>query len=97
MPRAGDRPLLTAVVDTRGGGVRATGHLTVQGADLLRGTVETLRRLGHRRIVLDLAGVGGTDPDGVAALDALRSAPAGAVGDLVVRSAPDRPGHPCPR
>ena len=44
-----DISAMTEVVDSLRGAVRVSGHLTVQGADLLRGTVEILRRGGHRR------------------------------------------------
>jgi anti-anti-sigma regulatory factor len=78
--------LLTEVVDTRAGVVRASGVLTRSGADLLCGTVETLERLGHRRITLDLTAVHAADDDGLAQLEELRTAMgAGQRPGLVVR------------
>jgi hypothetical protein len=63
--------LLTETVDARAGIVRARGHLTRQGADLLCGTIETLHAQGHRRIVLDLRRLDGADAEGDDHLDAL--------------------------
>ena len=81
-------PALTEVVDGRAGRVRASGHLTPQGADLLRGTVEGLRRQGHSTVVLDLADVQAADDVGLHVLSTLRTAMA-ADGDLLlVRNAP---------
>ncbi len=65
------RAVLTEVVDTRAGVVRASGVLTTSGADLLRGAVETLQRLGHRRITLDLTDVRHADDEGLAQLEEL--------------------------
>ena len=65
--------MLSETVDLRIGVIRASGHLSAQGADLLRGTASALREGGHRRVVLDLAGVHGADDDG---LDLLRRLPA---------------------
>jgi len=79
---------LTEVVDGRTGRVRASGHLTPQGADLLRGTVEGLLRLGHSTVVLDLADVQAADDVGLHVLSTLRTTMA-ADGDLLlVRNAP---------
>jgi anti-anti-sigma regulatory factor len=78
--------VLTEVVDTRAGVVRATGVLTASGADLLCGAVETLQRLGHRRVTLDLTGVHDADDEGIALLEELCGAGAGgAPVGLVVR------------
>ena len=63
-------PALVETVDPVAGRVRVSGHLTLQGADLLRGTVENLCRLGHSRVVVDLAGVHTADD---AALELLRT------------------------
>ncbi|MFQ1002728.1 STAS domain-containing protein [Modestobacter sp. SSW1-42] len=80
--------VLTEVVDGRAGRVRAGGHLTPQGADLLRGTVEGLLRQGHSTVVLDLADVQAADDVGLHVLSELRRAMA-ADGDLLlVRNAP---------
>lgn len=64
-----DRTQRTEVVVSRVGAVRVNGYLTSQGADLVRGTVETLRRTGSPIVVVDLAGVRAADDAG---LDALR-------------------------
>ena len=63
------RPALTETVNVRTGAIRISGHLTAQGADLVRGTVESLRRSGHTRVLLDLGGVRAADDAG---LDVLR-------------------------
>jgi len=76
-------PVLTEVVDGRAGRVRAGGHLTPQGADLLRGTVEGLLRQGHSTVVLDLADVQAADDVGLHVLSTLRSTMA-AEGDLLL-------------
>ena len=65
---------LTEVVVSRSGVVRASGVLTGSGADLLRGTVESLERHGHRRITLDLTRVDAADDEGLATLAELRAA-----------------------
>ena len=83
-------PMLTEVVDPRRGLVRARGHLTSQGADLLRGTVRTLQQQGHRRITLDLCGIEHADDDGLAQVWELAREIAAARGQLVVRRAPLR-------
>jgi anti-anti-sigma factor len=59
---------MTEVVDARKGSVRVSGHLTVQGADLLRGTVDCLRHRGHARVVLDLEEVRAVDFAGLRVL-----------------------------
>ena len=62
---------LTEVVNGRTGRVWASGHLTSQGADLLRGTVEGLRRQGHSTVVVDLADVRTADDVGLHVLSDL--------------------------
>lgn len=84
-------PVLTEIVDTRGGVVRASGRLTRQGADLLRGTVETLQELGHRRITLDLCAIEDADDDGLAQVWELCRDVASARGQLLVRRSPRGP------
>jgi anti-anti-sigma regulatory factor len=69
-------PALTEAVDPVAGVVRVSGHLTVQGADLVRGTVENLCRLGHSRVVLDLAAVQTADDGALPVLQALRDSSA---------------------
>jgi anti-anti-sigma regulatory factor len=89
-PRSDGRPAMTEVVDPRRGSVRVSGDLTVQGADLLRGTVECLRRNGHARVLLDLAEVRRVDAAGLNDLHALERAVAADGGELLVL-APPRP------
>ena len=86
-PRVG--PALTEVVNTRTGSVQVSGHLTVQGANLLRGTVEGLHRSGHVRVLLDLRDVQGADDAGLHVLRAIRKNSAAVGGELVVRDAPE--------
>jgi anti-anti-sigma regulatory factor len=77
--------MLSETVDLRIGVIRATGHLSAQGADLLRGTARALREGGHRRVVVDLAGVRAADEDGLAALHRLRTRFAEDGGELVLQ------------
>jgi anti-anti-sigma regulatory factor len=58
----GTQTLLTATVNARTGVIRLSGHLTVQGADLVRGTVEGLRRSRHASVLLDLHDLSRADP-----------------------------------
>jgi hypothetical protein len=46
--------VFTALTDQRHGTVQGRGLLDRMGADLLRGTAETLRRRGHRHITVAL-------------------------------------------
>lgn len=87
-PHALPGPSLTEVVDGYTGRVRVSGHLTPQGADLLRGTVEGLRRLGHTTVVLDLADVQGADDVGLHVLSDLRTTMRASGDELLVRNAP---------
>jgi anti-anti-sigma regulatory factor len=75
---------LTEVVDMRRGAVRASGHLTVQGADLLRGTVETLHRDGHSTVLLDLQDLRAADEAGLQVLRNVRESMAAKGGELFV-------------
>jgi anti-anti-sigma regulatory factor len=79
--------MLSETVDQRIGVIRAAGHLTALGADLLRGTADSLREGGHRRVVVDLAGVRAADDDGLAVLRSLRAGFAADGGELVLRHA----------
>jgi len=79
---------LTEVVDGRRGRVHASGRLTSQGADLLRGTVEGLLRLGHSTVVLDLTGVQAADDVGLHVLSSLETTMAASGDRLLVRNAP---------
>ena len=63
---SGQSSALSETVDMRRGHIRASGHLTRQGADLLRGTADTLRISGHSHVVLDLRDVRGADAAGLA-------------------------------
>lgn len=76
---------MTEIVDSRRGAVRVSGHLTVQGADLLRGTVEHLCRCGHARVVLDLRDVRATDDAGLDVLRELQETLAADGGRLLLR------------
>jgi anti-anti-sigma regulatory factor len=84
-----DAPAMSEVVDAARGAVRVSGHLTVQGADLLRGTVETLRRGGHRRVLVDLADVRVTDPEGLHVLRERERSLAAEGAQLLLRPAGD--------
>ncbi len=77
--------MLSETVDLRIGVIRASGHLTIQGADLLRGTADSLREGGHRRVVVDLAGVRAADDDGLDVLRSLRASYAADGGELVLQ------------
>lgn len=79
--------MLSETIDLRIGLITASGHLTAQGADLLRGTADSLREGGHRRVVLDLAGVRAADDDGLAVLHSLRASFAEDGDELILRHA----------
>ena len=51
-----------------GGHITASGDLTSQGADLLRGTADQLRGHGHALVVVDLRGLRTVDDEALAAL-----------------------------
>jgi anti-anti-sigma regulatory factor len=80
-------PALTETVDPVAGRVRVSGHLTLQGADLLRGTVESLRRLGHTSVLVDLAGVRTVDPGALHLLHALQRGEDGSPPPLILTNA----------
>jgi anti-anti-sigma regulatory factor len=82
------RPDLTETVNARTGLIRARGHLTRLGADLLSGTADSLRGSGHRRVVLDLSEVRGADDAGLDLLRTLGEEFAARGGELVVRHVP---------
>ncbi|NEK84963.1 STAS domain-containing protein [Blastococcus saxobsidens] len=72
VPRpAPDGDSFTETIDGRLGSIRAEGHLTGRAADMVRGTVEVLRRSGHDRVVVDLREVRQVDDDGLRALRTL--------------------------
>jgi anti-anti-sigma regulatory factor len=77
---------LTEVVDRGAGLIRASGHLTSLGADLLRGTADGLRDGGHARVVLDLREVRAADADGLDILHELRREFAADGGELLIRA-----------
>jgi anti-anti-sigma regulatory factor len=79
---------LTETVNLRAGLIRASGHLTSQGADLLRGTAGSLRARGHVRVVLDLRDVRAADAAGLDVLRSLGAEFAARGGELVVRHGP---------
>ena len=79
---------LTETVDFARGLIRARGHLTELGADLLSGTVDSLFGIGHTRVTLDLRDLCATDAAGLAVLDDLRSRVEGSGGELVLRHGP---------
>lgn len=84
--------LLTETVNVRTGYIRARGHLTSLGADLLRGTADSLRGSGHSRVVLDLRGVLDADDAGLDILCTLRKTFTEAGNQLLIRHAPERTG-----
>jgi anti-anti-sigma regulatory factor len=81
--------VLTETVNVRTGLIRASGHLTSLGADLLRGTAESLHGNGHVRVVLDLQDVRGADVDGLDLLRELGDELAARGAELVVRHSPE--------
>jgi anti-anti-sigma regulatory factor len=87
-PQPDDSGAMTEVIDSRRGAVRVSGHLTAQGADLLRGTVETLQRSGHTRVLLDLRDVRAADAAGLHALRDLERRFIADGGQLLVRAIP---------
>ena len=87
---ATDGSPFTEIIDGRTGSIHAQGPLTRQAADMLRGTVEALRRSGHTRIVLDLGGVQAVDDAGLHAVRSLQDRTHAAGGHLTVLDAPAR-------
>ena len=80
--------MLTESVVLRTGLIRASGHLTSLGADLLRGTAQSLHGSGHVRVVLDLQDVEDADDAGLDVLRGLGEELAARGGELVVRHPP---------
>jgi hypothetical protein len=83
--RTAPDPALCEAIDPVAGTVSVSGHLTVQGVDLVRGTVEHLYRLGHASILLDMAGVEAADDRALPMLQALQDDVAGCGGRVVLR------------
>ena len=79
---------LSELVDRERGRIRAIGHLTPQGADLLSGTADSLRGSGHTRVVLDLTDVRAADDAGLDILISLRTRFAASGGDLLIEHLP---------
>ncbi|TFV64022.1 UNVERIFIED_ORG: STAS domain-containing protein [Bacillus sp. AZ43] len=77
--------MLTETVDSATGSIRASGSLTRLGADLLRGTAQSLHGKGHARVVLDLRDVRDADDAGLDVLRGLGEELAATGGELVVR------------
>jgi len=80
---------LTEWVNGRTGTVRASGLLTAQGADLLRGTLESLTRQGHRTVLLDLAEVQVPEGKGTPIMRDLRAGVAASGGRLELLHPPN--------
>lgn len=89
-PVTDDRSL-TEQVDRATGRIRASGHLTPQGADLLSGTADSLRGSGHTTVVIDLRDVRSADFAGLQILDSLRSRFAADGGELLLVHPPRLP------
>ena len=87
MPRE-DARSLTETVNATTGSIRASGHLTRLGADLLSGTADSLRGNGHTRVVLDLRDVQTADDAGLDLLRQLRTAFAATGDELLIRHSP---------
>jgi anti-anti-sigma regulatory factor len=87
-PRSTEGRFLTETVDRETGHIRASGHLTSQGADLLSGTADSLRGVGHSRVVLDLQDVQAADDAGLALLRQLESSFARSGDELLIRRSP---------
>jgi anti-anti-sigma regulatory factor len=79
---------LTETVNATTGSIRASGHLTRLGADLLSGTADSLRGNGHTRVVLDLRDVRTADDAGLDLLRELRTSFADAGDELLIRHSP---------
>jgi anti-anti-sigma regulatory factor len=76
---------LSETVDQHVGLIRASGHLTRLGADLLSATADSLFHRGHTRVTLDLRDLRAADDAGLAVLDDLRARVAIAGGELVLQ------------
>lgn len=83
---------LTETVNIRTGLIRASGHLTSQGADLLSGTADHLRGNGHSHVTLDLRAVQAADDAGLDILRDLRKAFEATGDKLLIRYGPELAG-----
>jgi anti-anti-sigma regulatory factor len=81
-------PAFSEVVDQRHRTIRAGGDLTVQGADLVRGTVLLLQGNHRGRVTLDRHGVRTADDAGLQDLENLRQAVTENGGELVLLHVP---------
>jgi anti-anti-sigma regulatory factor len=82
---------LSETVDRSVGLIRASGHLTRLGADLLSATADSLFGTGHQRVTLDLSELRAADDAGMEVLRELRRRVAGDGGELVLRHIPAPP------
>lgn len=87
-----DQAAFTERIDGRLGAIHAQGHLDVRAADMVRGTVEALRRSGHDAVVVDLRGLSAADADGLHALHSLQDSIRDDGGRLTLVNAPQWPG-----
>ncbi|CCG03834.1 STAS domain-containing protein [Blastococcus saxobsidens] len=92
LPPVDDQAAFTERIDGRLGAIHAQGHLTVRAADMVRGTVEALRRSGHDTVVVDLQEVSAADEDGLHALRSLELSIRDDGGRLTLVNAPRSPG-----
>jgi anti-anti-sigma factor len=83
--RAGSQSRFAATADPTTATVYTEGTLDRETACVLLGTVESLRRLGHCQIVVDLTQLDRIDATGVRTLAALQHAVSSAGGALVLR------------
>lgn len=93
-PSAAETAALSETVDLRRGHIHASGRLTRAGADLLRGTADSLRVSGHSHVVLDLRDIRGADAAGLAILDHLQRRFAASGDSLLIRHAPEGDHRP---
>lgn len=91
-PDDGGTTSYVEVVDPGAGSLRAGGHLTEQGADLLYGAVRAMQGRGHDRVTVDLAGMQAADAAGLHALRLLLEDLSTDGRELVVLHAPAAAG-----
>ncbi|MGY1667675.1 hypothetical protein [Geodermatophilus sp. SYSU D00696] len=85
---AGHDHTFSQVVDQERRTIHAGGHLTVQGADLVRGTVLLLQRDHRGRVTLDLEDIRTADDAGLQDLEGLRRSVTEEGGELVLLHVP---------